>query len=256
MKKSIVLTVGLMMGCIVPCRGDGGVVLSSDRLVLSIEPSTLPFTSESVPFQVVFTNTSDSTFTILEPVLGRDLVIRVFDKEGQELARSVNNIEYRNRYRGNRPGENKEYIQLKPREAWKTEILDLFVHVRPSFRITPDQTVSIVVKYTLTEVGVKREEEKEYEAKISVDIPARDMEVKRGYISSDEALALAERELRINPDKWSKVKDITPTVQCINGTYRITYPRDWPPKMRGPTYIYKIVIDAHTGKILSVSMGG
>lgn len=134
------------------------------NLLISIEPSTTQFTSENVPFKMVFTNAGDKAISVLKPVMGRDMVIRVYGKTGEELARSGIPGEYSGGYGKN---DNKEYVSLKPRVAWETEDYELFSATHPAFRVAPDQTVRVSVTYLLNG--------REYKAETAIDIPAHDL---------------------------------------------------------------------------------
>jgi len=227
-----------MMGVITSCK-------TYDGLVLFIEPSATPFTSESVPVRMVFTNASDKTLVIPEPILGRNLVLRVLDEHGKHLSQSGSSADHDDD--NGVPIPVKERITLKPYEAWKTEVFDLFTHTSPSL-IEPAQTVCVLATYSFNDEN--------YEGKITLGVPAHDLEIKPEYISGEKALALTQQELGKYPDMWNAVKNIEPSVQCVNGIYRVTYSRPLPPGVRGNSIIVSIRIDASTGKILSRRVGG
>jgi hypothetical protein len=240
MKITTKLVVGLISGLAALCHGAEG-------LIISIEPFTTQITSESVPFRVVFTNASNVTISILKPVLARDLVLCVFDKTNAEQARSGIGVEYMVGYGME---DKNEYISLTPHEIWKTEPYDLFKHTRSSFRIAPDQTVRVSAIYSL--------KGKDYEGSAMIVIPAHDLEVKPEYISGDKALALAIQELKKRGFKMDALKGIEPTVQCVNGIYRVVYSRQLPsqPRVRGGgPVIISLKVDAISGNILQVSGG-
>lgn len=230
MKKSMVLMVILMMR--------GALFGREDGLALSVELSDALVTSESMSIQVVFTNTSNATITFPEPVLGRTLVLRVFDEKDNLLARSGIPIEYIG-------DDDKSVVKrnsLQPRESWKTESFDLFISVYPSVMLTPDQTVRVSAIYSLNG--------KDYEASASIDIPAHDLVIKPEYISKEKALDLARQDFeKKGAGKMDVFKDAVPTAQCINGIYRVIYSHPQPPRARGQFNVV-IKIDAITGNVL------
>jgi len=235
MKYLVLLTTGLMMALATSCKTYNG-------LILSIEPSATPPTSESVPFHVVFMNTGDSTLSVLKPVMGRDLVIHVFDENNNELTLSTSKSEYSDIYWGDTPKPRKEYTKIKSGEIWKSESFDLFIDTYPSFRLVPDQTVRMEAIYSL--------KGKEFEINTTFDIPAHDTEIKPEYISGDEALALATQNLIKIGFAEDAINELKITVQCINGTYRVTYSHpNPPPRVRG-RFSFTVKIDPISDEIL------
>ena len=235
MKKAMVLMISSMIGIAISCK-------ANDGLVLFIEPSAMPFTSESVPVRVVFTNANDKTLVIPEPILGRNLALRVFDEHGKHLSQSGSSADHDDD--DGVPIPVKERITLKPYEAWKTEIFDLFTHSFPSFLIEPNKNVRVVATYSL--------DDKNYEGNIALSIPAHNLEIKPEYISSEKGLAIAIQELEKGGIKMDTFKETETTIQCINGVYRVTLSRPiLPGAMGNSSFIIKI--DATSGEILQVS---
>lgn len=234
MKNARTLMAWIFSGLSAICHG-------AEELIISIEPLTTQFTSESVPFKVVFTNAGEAVFSVPKPSLGRNTTFRVFNNKGENLARSG----MRARDVGGYGEEEKaEYASLKPHESWKTETYDLFSHVRPTFRIASGQTVQLVVAYSL--------EGKEYKASAALAIPAHDLEIKPEYIPKEKALNLAVDEIKKKPNFWSKIKNIEPDVQCINGSYRVVFSRQLPLGTTGGSLLASVKIDATTGRVLQV----
>jgi len=222
-----------MIGFVTSCKG-------AAELALFIKPSGAPFTSESVSIQVVFTNTSDATISFPTPVLGRNLTLCTFDNNDTLLTRSGILVKYDDEIPVVKP------IALMSRGTWTTESLNLFEQTSPSFMITPNQTIRVLATYTLTG--------KEYNGSISLVIPEHDMQIKQEYISSKQALDLARQAIE-EKGYGGEVKDITPTMECINGIYRIIYSRPLPPRVRGSTTVVGVHVDAISGVVLRIFMG-
>ena len=234
-KKTVLFIIGLMMGCT--------VFGAENKLALIVEPSPLPFTSESALFRVVFTNAGDAALTIPTPALGINLSVRVTNEEGKWLASSPTAGD---EARIKKALEN--ILSLEPQAVWETEPIDLFKRI--SRHIEPGQPVCVAVTYTL--------EEKRYEAKTVLKIPPHDTEIKPEYISKEKALAVAEQRIAKDIEEhgpWDEIKGIKPEVKCINGVYRVIYPWVPPKPMEGPEYLIRIDVDARTGKVLRV-LGG
>jgi hypothetical protein len=218
---------------------------AAESLVIDIEVQESKVTSESVPFKVVVTNGGDRTISVLKPLIGRNLVVCICDKMGNQLARSAIPGDYVFDY-GN--ATNKEYVSLAPRSCLKTETCELFSVVYPTFRITPGQAVRMDITYSLNG--------QEYKADAQIQIPPHDFEIKSEYISKERACAIAIQELKKRGYRMETGNYLEPKVQCINGIYRIIYMRKGAAESthRGGGGV-NIRIDAVTGNVLQLSMG-
>jgi len=214
----------------------------AEELRVFVEHSETNATSEYIPFKMCFTNAGDKAISILKPVIGRDFVVRVYSKTGDELARSAIQSEYMPNHWKN---VNKEWISLKPNAIWDSEEYDLFAVVYPVFRITPNQTVRAEVSYSLN--GVM------YVTDVLIGIPSHDMVIKPEYISKEKAVELAVAELRRRGFFANALlKGIVPDTQCINGVYRVSYSRSVPQGVLGDSLIVSVKVDAKTGKVLQI----
>jgi len=240
MGKTIFFLASLVMSCAAFCQ--------ANKLALVVEPSSLPSTSESVFIRVVFTNTGSSTFTIPEPNVDRNLAILVSDEKDNLLSRSPIYIDAEDDDAEDDDEKMpEERVSLKPYAAWEMEPIDVFKATSPSFMIKPDEAVCVTVTYSLAE--------KEYKAQTTLKIPAQDLEIKPEYISKEKALSLARQKIAELDGYLNATKDITPTIQCVNGIYRVIYSRTLPLKVRGSSIVLRLDIDALTGKVLRV-LGG
>ena len=231
------------IGCLIV--GFGSLCHGAEKMNVFVNTVVTNVTSESVPFKVVFTNCSDMSISVLKPVVGRDMVVRVYDKAGEQLARSGVSLS------GYGKEVKKEYVSLKPRATWASEMYELFNVVSPSFRMTPDQTVRVEVVYSM--------DGREYMAAEYIRIPPHDMGIKPEYISKEKALELAVQELKKSGDAVATRKDLELEVQCINGIYRVVFLKEKAVSkahMWGGGRVLRVIqIDAATGKVIQVALG-
>lgn len=217
----------------------------ADGLDVMVVPSPVQFTSESVHLKVVFTNTSDRAILFLRPLIGRDMIIRVYDKSGEEMACSRRLIENDSRCYGDVP---REHIRLKPLEKWVSDSFELFSVVYPAICINSNQYVRVVVVCSINN--------KKYEAEVSLNIPPPDLRIRPEYISQADAIKIAENEIMKQIELWNLIRDVKPVVKCINGSYRIVYSRPIPRGVRGSSSLASVKIDAMTGRVLQMSGAG
>lgn len=234
MKRIMLLLASAMIGITTTCSG-------ADGLGVSIEPSRDQFTSESIPFRVVFTNTTKSKITFPEPIRGKNLAFFVFadNQKGGLLARSgVIKTQLND---GGTPPDSPKRISVDPGHAWKTEYFDLFKHTSPPSMISTGQTVRVTVTYSL--------KDDKYEDSILVSIPLHDLTIMPEYISSEKALELARSDfVKKMQGNLGVYRDVVPSVQCVNGVYRVVYAHPNPPKTRG-CFDVVIKVDATTGNV-------
>lgn len=222
-----------------------GMVHGAEETRVFLEPLATNVTSEFIPFRMCFTNLSDKTVSVLKPVAGRDLVIRVYGKNGDELARSGIPCEYASGYWKD---VKEEHVVLGPYATCEAGRYELFAVARPSFRMTPDQTVRVEATYSM--------QGKEYKADVLIHIPPHDMKIKPGYISKEKARELAVAELRNRGFSTEKLlKGIEPEVMCINGIYRVSYSRSVPSSILRDPIIVSVCVDAANGQVLKLLIG-
>ena len=217
----------------------------ADGIDVVFVPSLEHLTSESVHFKVVVINAGDKTVFFTKPLVGRDMIIRVYDKFGKEQASSPLLIENNSICHGD---ATREYIPLKPLESWDSDSYELFSVVYPPICINSNQDLRVVVVCSINN--------KKYEAEVSLRIPSPDLQIRPEYISQNEAMIIAEREIMKQTELWNLIKDVKPDVKCVNGSYRIVYSRSLPRGVRGSTTMASVKIDALTGRVLQMLGAG
>lgn len=216
-------------------------VVGAEELRVFIETSATNVTSESVPFKICFTNASDKMVSILKPVVGTDMSIRVYDKTGEELACTRMPSMVFEKEQGD---VQRERILLKPLGTWESEIYELFSIVYPAFRIAANQEVRLEVVCSINN--------KQYIFSASLYIPPPDLRIKPEYISEKRAMEIVENEIGKWPELRHSIGDIKPVIQCVNGSYRVAYLRSLPAGVRGGSTVFSMKIDAATGRVLQM----
>ena len=115
----------------------------AELLKVLVKPSEVPFTSESVQFTVVFTNICEKAISVLKPVVGDNMSICVYDKTGDELARS--RTLPKERFKNVQP----EHILLNPFGTWESEPYELLSIVYPVFRVVSNRNARIELTYSI-----------------------------------------------------------------------------------------------------------
>ncbi|MDD4181511.1 MAG: PepSY domain-containing protein [Victivallaceae bacterium] len=239
--KLIALLTTLILILTINSKGSDGKMC---KINIELVPNVL-YKPHRIPVKVTFTNNQDKPIRLLKLTdkNGRylhALSFGCYDKQGRAQTGSGFTPK-------NPPKDDLlEYISLNPKEFWGVEI-DISKLLRPrpepgEYRLElryhnlyGDKCVKGLIKAENT---------------LTIALAEPDNKLKLGYISKEEAVAIAKKAYSMQYDKNQSLK-----ISLDEGIYTVVFPVDIPKDTWGPSYAAKVKIDAETGKVLQV-LGG